>query len=283
MDLPLAAKCFFDIPDDVDLDNVVLSDPSLTESSTSPHITASDDQLLDPEYWHSHPYQYEQFIQCLLPYQLPGALANANWADKVFDPECDTPPQADTPCPTRCHLIPHPPSQRSSPTKVPAYCGVQRPSPGSTTEPESEAPTAPLRTQTPHPPLPAQRPSPGSTTEPESNDVPVHTQTPHPPLPARHPSPGSTTEPESEAPAAPLHEQTPCPALSPTKAGSDNVSARRIPIFKSIFATPSPLPPGSIYWKYITPEEDARWYDCAGQDKTFNVIQRWKKELEDLQ
>ncbi|KAG2068876.1 hypothetical protein BDR04DRAFT_1157402 [Suillus decipiens] len=30
---------------------------------------------------------------------------------------------------------------------------------------------------------------------------------------------------------------------------------------KSFFATPNPPPPGSIYWKYVLHEEDARWYD----------------------
>ncbi|KAI6023090.1 hypothetical protein BKA83DRAFT_12597 [Pisolithus microcarpus] len=258
MDIPVVMKHFFDIPDDIDLDNAVLSDPSLTESSGSPHLTASDEQILDLEYWHSHPYQYGQLKQRLLPYQLPRALSNTSWTDKALLSGCDTPaPHFSMP-----HLL----SQHSSPTKdvIPTSCAVQYPSPRSTTEPESDD-VLPLHKHTPRSAIPARPVSPGSTTEPEL-DIPPHEQTPHPPQPV---SSGSTTEHEL---GVPLRQQIPRPAGSPSK-----------PIFKSIFATPSPPPPGSFYWKYVTPEEDAKWYDRAGQDNTFNVIHRWKKELEDLQ
>ncbi|KAI6020381.1 hypothetical protein PISMIDRAFT_23992 [Pisolithus microcarpus 441] len=165
--------------------------------------------------------------------------------------------------------MPHLLSQNLSPTKyapkytIPTSCAEWHPSPGSTTEPESD--DTPLHKPTPHSAILAQPVSPGSTTESEL-DIPPHEQTLHPPQPV---SSGSTTECEL---GAPLQQQTPHPAALPSK-----------PVFKSIFATLSPLPPGSLYWKYITPEEDAEWYDHTGQDKTFNVIWYWKKELEHLQ
>lgn len=65
MSLPLLR--FLQIPDNIDFDNVFLSDPSATESSSSPHLTASDDMLLDPTYWTDHPPRYRYLMQRILP------------------------------------------------------------------------------------------------------------------------------------------------------------------------------------------------------------------------
>ncbi|KIK16600.1 hypothetical protein PISMIDRAFT_25096 [Pisolithus microcarpus 441] len=190
------------------------------------------------------------------------------------DPEYDNPAEVHVPHPSQGHSTPRLLSQYPSPTNV----TVQK-SPSSTTEPESDdtllpsttepESDAPLRQQTPRPSVPAQHASPGSTTEPESDD---------PLLPAltrvEHGSSGSTTKAESDALPS---EQT------PHLPDSEKISTKHLPSFKSIFATPSPPPSGSLYWKYVTPEEDAKWYDRTGEDSTFNVIRRWKRELEGLE
>ena len=107
---------------------------------------------------------------------------------------------------------------------------------------------------------------------PTTPDIPAST--------AQHISCSSETEPESDVPGKyinivafastqfchPVLECTPTP--------------RRV---QSIFATPSPPPPGSLYWKYVTPEEDAQWYDCAGKNSQFDTVRRWKKELENME
>jgi hypothetical protein len=68
MSLPLL--CFLQMNCDIDFYNVVLSDPSVTESSSSPYLTASDNMLLNPAYWIQHPPQFcylMQQISTLLP------------------------------------------------------------------------------------------------------------------------------------------------------------------------------------------------------------------------
>lgn len=84
MDLPLVVQRFFDIPDTIDVDNVYLSDSSATESSSSPHLTASDEQFLDPQYWLSNPVQYARLKQKFLPYKLPRTPCNeVDWLDEL--------------------------------------------------------------------------------------------------------------------------------------------------------------------------------------------------------
>lgn len=65
MSIPLLR--FLQIPEDIDFDNVFLSDSSATESSSSPHLTASDDMLLDPTYWSAHPPRYRYLMQHISP------------------------------------------------------------------------------------------------------------------------------------------------------------------------------------------------------------------------
>jgi hypothetical protein len=48
----------------------------------------------------------------------------------------------------------------------------------------------------------------------------------------------------------------------------------------SFFATPSPPPPGSLYWKYFTPEEEAKFYDHSRTNEAFREIRQKKYELE---
>ena len=84
MDLPLVVQRFFDIPDTIDVDNVYLSDSSATESSSSPHLTASDEQFLDLQYWLSDPVQYARLKQKFLPYKLPRTPCNeVDWLDEL--------------------------------------------------------------------------------------------------------------------------------------------------------------------------------------------------------
>ncbi|KAG1837807.1 hypothetical protein C8R48DRAFT_782569 [Suillus tomentosus] len=85
------------------------------------------------------------------------------------------------------------------------------------------------------------------------------------------PSTGSITEPESDDP--PVTHVPPRPELSESATRLDR---------HCMFATPSPPPPGSIYWKYFTTEEDARWYDRSGTDKSFQAVRKMKEELQAL-
>jgi len=83
IDLPHVVQRFFDIPDNIDLNDVDISDPSITESSSSPHLTPSDNEFLDPEYWLSHPIQYAQLKQHFLPYKLRRNPSDADLADEL--------------------------------------------------------------------------------------------------------------------------------------------------------------------------------------------------------
>lgn len=81
---------------------------------------------------------------------------------------------------------------------------------------------------------------------------------------------GSTTEPESDVDIAP----STAASASATTIVPPRLNRR------SFFATPSPPPPDSIYWKYVTREEDSRWYDRTGTDESFSVVRQWKQELQ---
>jgi len=97
-------------------------------------------------------------------------------------------------------------------------------------------------------------------------------------MPTQHPSPGLTMETESDVPVQAQtpwpshHVLTPLPASQYPGLGAD----------KSIFAMPSPPPPGSLYWKYVMHEEDAKWYDWGHKDPSYDRVRRLKKELEEL-
>lgn len=80
----------------------------------------------------------------------------------------------------------------------------------------------------------------------------------------------SITEPESEPDV---------PTTAPSTVPKPTVAT---PVHKPIFATPSPPPPTSIYWKYVSKEEDATWYDRSGKDDGFRAVREIKRELQAL-
>ncbi|KAG2740140.1 hypothetical protein P692DRAFT_20881198 [Suillus brevipes Sb2] len=239
MSLPLLH--FLQIPEDIDFDNIFLSDPSATESSSSPHLTASDDMLLDPTYWTDHPPQYRYLMQHILPLlpalETGGFHVHAHhwdWATDLF--VNDT--QATT-----------------TTTTTPLAAD-----PGSTTKPKSNIEITPRPSAATTTPVDT-----GSTTEPESDiDITPSAATTTPV------DTGSTTEPESDI------------EITPSAAASTSATTIVSPRLNrwSFFATPSPPPPDSIYWKYITREEDSKWYDRAGTDESFSVVRQWKQELQ---
>jgi hypothetical protein len=145
----------------------------------------------------------------------------------------------------------------------------------SITEPESED----LPVQATTPAKATITDSTGSITEPESEDIaPVYTASTATTTEVRVTSglcadPGSTTEPESD-------DDNPTSTSTPGSMAIPPHLERLDP--RSFFATPSPPPPNSIYWKYVTPEEDAKWYDCAGVDESFSVVRQRKRELQAL-
>ncbi|KAG2742849.1 hypothetical protein P692DRAFT_20879564 [Suillus brevipes Sb2] len=240
MSLPLLR--FLQMNCDIDFDNVVLSDPSMTESSSSPYLTASDNMLLDPAYWIQHPPRFRylmQQISTLLPSLEPDlGTHNHNWVADLFFED----------------------AHATTPAKAPIADS------DSITEPESEDVTV-------HATTPAKAPvvDSDSITEPESEDLPVQATTPAKATIAD--STGSITEPESE-------EDNPTSTSTPGSMAIPPRLERLNP--RSFFSTPSPPPPNSIYWKYVTPEEDAKWYDHAGVDESFSVVRQRKRELQAL-
>ncbi|KAG1761068.1 hypothetical protein EDD22DRAFT_848059 [Suillus occidentalis] len=132
--------------------------------------------------------------------------------------------------------------------------------------------------------------STGSIMEPESDDPPVMHVTPTITTPtSKAPlSTGSITEPELDDP--PVTHVAPRSESDDLVATSTNPGPKTMSVSESttrldchcMFVTPSPPPPGSIYWKYFTREEDARWYDRSGTDKSFQAVRKMKQELQAL-
>ncbi|KIK36558.1 hypothetical protein CY34DRAFT_16310 [Suillus luteus UH-Slu-Lm8-n1] len=152
---------------------------------------------------------------------------------------------------------------------------------GSTTEPESELDPPALVLAPP----PAYVYDSGSMMEPKSK--------PDPPVsvlacvydsdsitePESEPDPPATTTPAILAPICDLdsimepESEPDAPAVLAPVYNSDSItepeseldvpttapSTVATPVHKPIFATPSPPPPTSIYWKYVSKEEDAAW------------------------
>ncbi|KAG1765524.1 hypothetical protein EDD22DRAFT_951011 [Suillus occidentalis] len=106
-----------------------------------------------------------------------------------------------------------------------------------------------------------------SITKPESDIIPVTSIDIHVPTPQLNcvhtQTSSSITEPESDG------------ILSNTINQSQAVLN-----CNSFFATPSPPPPGSLYWKYFTQEEEAKFYDCSHTNEVFQEIHQKKYELE---
>ncbi|KAG1839979.1 hypothetical protein DFJ58DRAFT_733077 [Suillus subalutaceus] len=122
--------------------------------------------------------------------------------------------------------------------------------------------------------------NPESITKPES-DPPLQVITP-----PHVDNPKSVTKPESDPPQQVITPPCPNDPDSITEPESDPPkpiaqSSAVIKPVKSIFAMPSPPPPGSIYWKYVSQEEDKVWYDQSYTDRNFLVVHAMKQELEE--
>ncbi|KAG1765065.1 hypothetical protein EV702DRAFT_1051130 [Suillus placidus] len=143
---------------------------------------------------------------------------------------------------------------------------------GSVTEPESEL-DVPLKhtpKKTVIQPLICDL---SSVTEPESDlDIPPKPQTLLQVIQPLVCDPDSITEPESDLDVPPKHT----PKKTVIQSNPDSVIK---PKRKSFFKTPSPPPPGSIYWNYVSHEEDARWYDRTGTDNSFEGVHKMKRCL----
>lgn len=135
--------------------------------------------------------------------------------------------------------------------------------PESVTESESEPKATPNNITS----LPVISADPESMTEPESEPEATPNNVQLTSLPAI-PDPESVTEPESETDTAP-----PPVSTTPKPKKKD---------WTNFFATPSPPSPTSNYWKYVTPEEDALWYDRARTDSGFRVVRQMKQELREI-
>ncbi|KAG1818204.1 uncharacterized protein BJ212DRAFT_1480022 [Suillus subaureus] len=153
--------------------------------------------------------------------------------------------------------------QESTPTKPTPILPVDDLS--SVTELESKPEIA-----APMPILPVNDPS--SMTEPESEpDNPPQPTIPTPTLPIDDPS--SVTEPESKPKNPPQPEFT---TLIKIKGATPVLKK------KGFFDTPSPPGPDSLYWKYVSCEEDEKWYDRSKTDSSFHAVHSMKQQLKDI-
>ncbi|KAG1726243.1 hypothetical protein EDD22DRAFT_961458 [Suillus occidentalis] len=239
MDLPEIAQFFLQLPSESEIDGYLHNE---TDSGcSSPHLTPSDDIMLDPKFWTMNNPACRLLKQHVLQVARPKpkpldtqmeALRDSDWIDDLFlvKPESDKPVAA-APLPSKAIPIDD-----------------------SITKPESDKPIAAAPSKF--------LPIDDSITEPES-DEPVAAA----PLQSKVlSSDNSITEPESEPDNAPIALSTPKPTI--TK------------LYKKWFATPSPPAPDSIYWKYFTREEEAQFYDRSGTDKSFQTVRKLRQELQ---
>ncbi|KAG1720335.1 hypothetical protein EDD22DRAFT_962862 [Suillus occidentalis] len=252
MPLPSAVQDFLDLSLDPDLDNIdngYQADTSFgsndTRSST-PVMTLSDDLVANPACWpSSHALRIRARLVSLMDLP-PVTHVATSTTESVTESESE----------------PEVPSALAKTTPIlppPKY------EPSSVTEPESDIEDLPqplpqpsIKTSIKN--LPKNEPS--SVTEPESDIEDLPQPLPQPSiksLPKNDPS--SVTEPESDVEVLPIK--------TPTKK-------------KSFFDTPSPPGPDSCYWKYVSREEDAKWYDHAHTDNSFLTVRQIKQDLKDL-
>ncbi|KAG0692629.1 hypothetical protein DFH29DRAFT_1008309 [Suillus ampliporus] len=259
MNLPPAVQQFFELPSESDLDEYLNKDLSLDNTSGlsgSPHLHDSDLALLDREYW--GPSQLSLVHRRIFgpSEQVP---TRTDWVADLFA----TPTKGSGKAPASTGSITEPESDYLTiPLGIPTTIS-KAPSTGSITEPESDDPTIPLITPT----TISKAPSTGSITEPKSDDPTVSlgiTTT----ISKAPESDGSITEPESDD-----NDVATVPTISESSAHLG---------CHYLFTTPSPPPPGSLYWKYFTKEEDVRMYDRSGTDKSFQAVRETKKELQAL-
>ncbi|KAG1762073.1 hypothetical protein EDD22DRAFT_953444 [Suillus occidentalis] len=100
---------------------------------------------------------------------------------------------------------------------------------------------------------------PSSITELESDDEELPIKL----LPPKE-DPSSVTEPESDVEELPITGAT----ITPKKRG--------------FFDTPSPPGLDSLYWKYVSREEDEKWYDRSKTDDSFHAVRSIKQQLRDI-
>ncbi|KAG1752265.1 hypothetical protein EDD22DRAFT_850611 [Suillus occidentalis] len=241
MDLPEIAQFFLQLPSESKIDGYLHDETDI--GCSSPHLTPSDNIMLDPNFWTTnnpachllkqHILQVTQPKPKLLATQME-ALRDTDWIDDLFLIKLES----DKPLTTA-----------TLPSKA-------IPIDDSITEPESDEPVTTAL-------LPSRAiPIDNSITEPES-DEPVTTA----PLPSTFlPIDDSITESESEPNNAPIALSTPKPTI--TK------------LHKKWFATLSPPAPDSIYWRYFTREEEAQFYDRSGTDKSFQTVRKLRQELQ---
>ncbi|KAG2131896.1 hypothetical protein BD769DRAFT_1666366 [Suillus cothurnatus] len=274
--LPPAVQDFLDMSFNPDLDgyeadtSINTNDDNDHSRSSTPVMTLSDDILLDPAYWTSDRCRRVQawLIDFQSAIQFSVATGSAPLAPKN-EPSSITEPDSDLE--TALSARPVPPPSKIDPSSVTEpesdienlpQLPIKKPTttndPSSVTEPESDIENLPQ--------LPIKRPTtindPSSVMEPESDIENL------PQLPIKRPTtindPSSITEPESDVEDA--CGMTPVPILRQIK-------------WKSFFNTPSPPGPDSFYWKYVSWEEDAKWYDRSGTDASFRAVRQMKEEL----
>ncbi|KAG2065941.1 hypothetical protein BDR04DRAFT_1160880 [Suillus decipiens] len=211
-------------------------------------MTTSDDLLLDPAFW--NPEQVSLLrAQLLMPLVSVEIVKAPLVLATIPDPKSLTEPESEPEAPQNNPQL----TPLASLEAVPVLATI--PDPESVTEPESEL-EAPL--------VLATIPDPESVTEPESEPKAPQSNPQLTPLAsleaplvlATIPDPKSVTEPESES-----EVYTDPPPVVMTPKPKKN--------WTDFFATLSPPSPTSNYWKYVTPEEDALWYDHAGTDDGF--------------
>ncbi|KAG2741860.1 hypothetical protein P692DRAFT_20879760 [Suillus brevipes Sb2] len=234
MDFPEITQFFLQLPSESKIDDYLHDE---TDSGcSSPHLTPSDNIMLDPKFWTMNNPACRLLKQHVLQVARPKpkplatrmeALRDSNWIDELFlvKPESDKSVAA-VPLPSKAIPIDDSITEPESDEPVAAAPSKSLPIDDSITELESDEPvvTAPSKFL----------PIDDSITEPES-DGPVATA----PLPSKVlSSDNSITEPESEPDNAPIALSTPKPTITKFQ--------------KKWFATLSPPAPDSIYWKYFT-------------------------------
>ncbi|KAG1727077.1 uncharacterized protein EDB91DRAFT_1254048 [Suillus paluster] len=210
-------------------------------------MTPSDDVLLNPAFWLANPEKEDynntdKFIRCHTELKsaplTPKAIKQATGTTPLpvyYDPGSTTESEGDLPEPKIIKQV-----------TQPLVCDDD-----SITKPESDIHVPPEHVQ----PVRPLENDPESITESESDvGVPPKppSQTPNTPKKTIQPlvyNPDSLTEPESSDIEL---------ALSTSTASMTTLKR------KSFFATPSSPPPNSIYWKYMSREEDAR---CKMKDE----------------
>ncbi|KAG1737196.1 hypothetical protein EDB19DRAFT_1909891 [Suillus lakei] len=261
-----AVQDFLDLSSDPDLDgyqadtSINTNDSNDSTHSSTPVMTLSDDFLLDPANWTSDPLRARLMrLRDLLQQEStptkPMPILPVDDPSSVTEPESE--PEITAPTPIL------PVDNPSSVTEPESEPEIAAPTPilpvdnlSSVTEPESEPEIA-----APTPILPVNDPS--SVTEPESEPENLPQPTiPTPTLPVEDPS--SVTEPESEPEDQLIKGATPVPKK------------------KGFFNTPSPPGPDSLYWKYISREEDDRWYDRSKTDTSFDTVCQMRQKLRDI-